>query len=345
MAEIVIIAGIALGVIAISLDLGSRLFGSYARTWWGGVLRIGLITLAVLWLALPLCFLILHPQSTLVRAWGYVFSALGVLLFLHYVFPYRRGIRRILREQDEGRTTLPAGIVMRRRILSLSSLPGPGNELELLVLSDFHCNDEKKLASLNNCIEVLSEDRADCVLILGDFGENESLLPYIIEGLEALPSRLGTFCVRGNHDFERGRDKILDKLLARSSLTLLPNTAHHLPDKGLTLLGIERPWNRATLPNVPSSDFVIGLTHTPDNLPLMCRSGVDLAFAGHTHGGRCQLPKIGSLLVPCRLGRFLAQGTFGLGSTTMIVTTGVGYFPGKGMYPGEILRVKLAKVH
>ena len=108
----------------------------------------------------------------------------------------------------------------------------------------------------------------------------------------------------------------------------------------VTLLGLEHPWNRkGTLAAIEG--FCIGLSHTPDNLPLLNQLGVPLAVAGHTHGGKFWLPLIGTILNPVRLGRFLDQGWFRLGGTRLFITKGIGYFPGFAGNCGEIVILTL----
>jgi predicted MPP superfamily phosphohydrolase len=122
---------------------------------------------------------------------------------------------------------------------------------------------------------------------------------------------------------------------------LLSNRHIQIPQVGVTLIGLECPWRTTSEVQSPPPGFSIGLTHTPDNILELARYGVDIAFAGHTHGGRLRLPLIGSLLVPCRLGRFLDAGWFVVGRTLLCVTRGIGYFPSKQRRPGELLKITL----
>ena len=59
-------------------------------------------------------------------------------------------------------------------------------------------------------------------------------------------------------------------------------------------------------------DFSI---HSPD---------ADLLLAGHTHGGQVQLPFIGPLVTLSNVPRAHAEGQNQLGSTTLIVSRGIG---------------------
>ncbi len=321
------VAGIVLGQLALVLDLGNRLFGSYVRSAVGTTARIVLIVASAALLALPLFVLAVDYSSTAGHVLLYVCGCIGFLALVHFLFPYRSGIRKAKELNDETSTTaLAGGVVLRHSVLEVPALPDGLEVLRLLVISDLHCNSQAKLTLVRETLQGLCDQQADLVFVLGDFGEEAPILPEVVEALNDVPSRFGTFCIRGNHDFEGGREAILEELLAESSMTLLSNEAHSLRQLRVTLVGVERPWKRTPVPVETTSGFVIGLSHTPDNFRLLVRLGVDIVFAGHTHGGGLRLPVVGALLVPCRYGRFLDKGWFALKHCLMYVTLGFGYF-------------------
>jgi len=180
------------------------------------------------------------------------------------------------------------------------------------------------------------------VFVLGDLGEREDLLPGVVQAVSAIPSRFGTFVVRGNHDCEGWRDQAIQELLARNRITLLASETLPLPGMNVALIGLEHPWCRSPLPRRPDAGLIIGLSHTPDNIHLLRQLGAHVCVAGHTHGGALRLPLIGPLLVASRLGRFLNKGPFRLGDTLLYVTPGIGYFLGSPRNRGEILRLTIA---
>ena len=342
--NIVALLGVLLGEIALYMDIGSRLFGPCRRTLLGSAVRIFVMVVAMALLAAPACFLIFYPNSHTVKTICFVAAALGVLLFLHFLFPYKFGIRKV----DEGKresvtTSLTPVVALREQTIEYPDLPSELTDFALLVISDLHCNTGQSISVLKDWVDALTDAKPDCVAILGDLTEKRELLPAVIEILDRIPSRLGAFCVRGNHDFEDGRAEMIEESLRGTSITLLANSAYRFPDLKLTLLGVESPWNSAPLPEPPQADFVIGLTHSPDNIPLLARSRVNLGLAGHTHGGKMRLPMVGPLMVPCALGRFLDGGLYALGTTLTVVTKGIGYFPGGGKRQGEILRLTLSR--
>ena len=336
------VACIFLGQLTVLLDWGSRLFASSERTLSACSLRILFLLLCYAALTIPLRLLYFGIDTPLVRALVWGACVFSLVCFAHFLFPYRFGIRKVRTPQVRLRT-LSKGIVLREMRLRIDYLPEALDGLSCLIISDLHCNSSSALSRLKSAIATLGKEGIDLLLILGDLSEKANMLPHVIETLSRIESRLGGFCVRGNHDFEEGRDALIESLLAQSPMRLLSNKSHTISDPSLTLLGVESPWNKGTIPKTDAGTFSIALMHTPDNLFRLERAGANLCLAGHTHGGGPGLPLIGHLLVPCRYGRFLHHGLFRLRNTFLLVTSGVGY-PEECLWRrGEIVKLILER--
>ena len=133
----------------------------------------------------------------------------------------------------------------------------------------------------------------------------------------------------------------MDQLAQEHSIHVLKNESVSLPNMGVSLVGLEYPWNTEGSPTVPEGTFAIGLTHTPDNLSHFARLKASVSVAGHTHGGKLRLPLIGPLLVPSKFGRLLDYGWFSMQECYVFVSKGVGYFPGLCGSRGEVLKLRL----
>jgi len=331
---------LTLGEIALLLDLANRLLGSYVRTPAGVFTRISIVVLACVLLAMPACLLLLDYESDSRRYVFYGSSLIGLVIFVHYLFPYRFGISRIRQARStKDQKVLVPNLLVRSESVRVPSLSAGRDALQFLVVSDLHCNTHEKLDLIKGAFAELSNDMFDAVLVLGDLSENGRILPQLISAIADLPSRHGTFLVRGNHDFEEGRDVLIEDLAGRHSIKILSNTSSHIPELGVRLVGFEYPPAHAQLPPKSECPMTLGLTHTPDNIILFSRLGVDIVVAGHTHGGWFALPVLGPLLIPSRLGRFLNEGWFKRGRTIMYVTTGLPYFADYHGRPGEILKL------
>ena len=82
--------------------------------------------------------------------------------------------------------------------------------------------------------------------------------------------------------------------------------------------------------------------HTPDQFDWAVNHGVDLALAGHTHGGQVCFPLLGAVASPSLYGTRFAGGTFRQGDTVMHVTRGIsGETPLRWNCPPEIAVLEL----
>jgi predicted MPP superfamily phosphohydrolase len=323
------------GVLCLILDLGNRVFGGYARNLWRTSWRI-LAVIAAGMLPILLLAGALATEGNARTAFftlSDLFAGTAIMIFL---FPPRHGIVR----EPARRTTISAlplpGLFLHEETI-LVEPPLPHGLLRFLILSDIHARSPRRLRLIRDDLaSIMAEERVDAVLVLGDLANNDRQLAPLLEIIGKIPSRFGAFCVRGNHDVEGDLATTFPVLLKTNGITLLDNRTVTLPGTSVTLLGLEHPWNRSTtLP--AATGFCVGLSHTPDNLPLLSQLGVTVALAGHTHGGKFWLPLIGTILNPVRLGRFLDNGWFRLGQTHLFITQGIGYFPGLANNRGEIV--------
>lgn len=331
------------GLLALLLDLGARLFGTYSRTPLRAAVRITVVTVACCALMAPAFVSFALEEDSAARGL-WLSAGLGLVAVLHFLFPFRFGIQRSSGNAPAQVQRLIPGMQIRTETFASSLVPPAADGLECLVLSDLHCNTRHKLQLLRRIVDAFKNEAVDCVFVLGDLGEKYSLLREVISAIAELPNKHGVFLVRSNHDFEGGRDEVVEQAARTNSIRVLANDTATLPDLGICLLGLEYPWNEQGTPSSPHGVFTIGLTHTPDNLTHFARLHVTLSIAGHTHGGKIRLPWIGSLLVPSKFGRLLDYGWFRKGESRMFVTKGIGYFPGLFGSQGEVLKLRLKRV-
>jgi predicted MPP superfamily phosphohydrolase len=333
---------LALGEISLCLEFGNRLLGSGVRTPAKAVAKIFSIVLACVLLAVPAFLVLFEPDSKPARVLFYASGIVGAVILLHFLFPYRFGVSRVKQRHSSDRErTLISKVVLHDECASVPSLAAGRDGLRFLVVSDLHCNSQEKLEFMKKVFAKLSNETFDAALLLGDLGENSGVLPELVDTLANLPNRHGIFMVRGNHDFMGARPSLIKDLAKRHSIKILSNSAGNVPGLGIELIGLEYPPDGAQLPPKSEHTLRLGMTHTPDNIMLFSRLGVDIGVAGHTHGGWFRLPALGPLLVPCGLGRFLNKGWYRLGPTLMYITPGLPYVAEHRGKPGEILRLTL----
>ena len=322
-------------------ELSSRLLGTYVRTLPRIVMRNIVVWLTCAVLAVPY-LLALIQTGNWSGFWLLLSSLLSLLITLHFLFPYRFGIRTL--QPKAGVMTqerLVRGVVLRRMTVEERLPPESPGSLRCLVLSDLHCTWQFSLRKLRAALAALPNAQYDMVFVLGDLGENPALLPEVMRAIADLRPRHGIFYVRGNHDFEKNRGGLIAGLAKENAIHLLPNVAYAVPALGIEIVGLEWPWDRGILPSPPQAAFAIGLTHTPDNIKIFSRLNVPLAVAGHTHAGKLSLPWIGSFPVGSKYGRFLDQGWFQFGNTRLYITPGLRHFPGLLGRPGVLVELTI----
>lgn len=226
----------------------------------------------------------------------------------------------------------------------------PERTLKILHLSDLHLygEDYEKAAFLRS----VTDDDYDLVVVTGDIFEKYSGIKYTSSLLTRKP-KLGAFAVLGNHDYynysmfnkvvgrvyrkwrtpEEKRDvSPMVKALREVGFTVLQNSAAHLPEHKLHVIGIDWPTIErdellSLASNVPRDHFSLCLFHLPKNLDNIAEAGVDLAVGGHTHGGQIRVPGIGALITDSELSRHEASGLIVRGKTAFHISRGLGADP------------------
>jgi predicted MPP superfamily phosphohydrolase len=146
-----------------------------------------------------------------------------------------------------------------------------------------------------------------------------------------LHPRYGAFAVDG--DVERDTD--WRGLFAGTPVRCLENSsaAIRLEDgTRLTLIGLSNRTSRASFPSelaplvveAPPGDLHLIMGHSPDYVRALLPGQMDLALAGHTHGGQIVLPGIGPLATLSRLPHRYAGGLHNYRGTPLHVSRGIG---------------------
>ncbi|MBX3201147.1 MAG: metallophosphoesterase [Labilithrix sp.] len=194
--------------------------------------------------------------------------------------------------------------------------------LVLAHLSDLHTHGLGRREQ--RVVEILAHEAPDAIVVTGDLvddGDLESARPLF----GRLHAPLGVWVVRGN--WENWRPPANEReTIASFGAKLLVNEGTLLrPD--IWLAGLDDPISGAAdldaaLRGAPPTSTKIALFHSPDVFDDIA-GRVDLAFAGHTHGGQVRLPLIGALWTPPGSGRYV-DGWYDASDARMLVSRGVG---------------------
>lgn len=218
-------------------------------------------------------------------------------------------------------------------------------------LSDIHLTGKISQQYYRFAIDRLLDSEPDLIVVSGDIIDYERCLPWLEPVLGALRAPSGVCFVLGNHDrrlndidglVSRLQQLGLHDLGARELVIQLPSGSR------IRLQGNERPWFNRHVSNAPAElhhsrggqladELLIGVSHSPDQIPWARSRALDLMLAGHTHGGQIRIPGIGPLVAPSYYGSRFASGLFYLPPTLMHVSRGLcGVHPFRWFCPPEI---------
>lgn len=239
----------------------------------------------------------------------------------------------------------PALLKVNKHTLTASK---GGDTLKIIQLSDIQVSENYSLNRLEKLIKKVNKLDADIIVFTGDLFENYSQFPYATEvaiQLKKLHPKYGKYAVWGNRDYGGGAVRIYNEVLSNGGFHLLKNEGTTFPishNKKLFIGGLDdaifgSPNIKNTLLHqTKEANYSILLMHEPDVADQLSASTIDLALAGHSHGGQIHLPftkrKTNTLAE-----KYIA-GFYDVNGMTLYVNTGIGTsrIPARFMVPPEI---------
>lgn len=247
--------------------------------------------------------------------------------------------------------------------LAIPDLPLAFDGYRIAALADLHHPAGGDLTWLSDTIDAVNATSPDVVALLGDYGESfkraRSLSRHWYrESLAQLTPRLASLCARdglvavlGNHDYYADADAVR-AWLSRLGADVLVNRATKVTrgEHTLRIAGCDDVFEGRHDPtagcDISTREPTVVLSHNPDAvLHLHPGLRVDVAIAGHTHGGQIVLPGFGAPLTMATVcGRRSASGWVANPRTALYVTRGLGEqlpFPIRFNCPREALVLRL----
>jgi predicted MPP superfamily phosphohydrolase len=222
--------------------------------------------------------------------------------------------------------------------------------LRIAHISDLHMTGNLGLPLFESVARQVNRLEPDVIAITGDIVENSACQPWLLDTLATMRANYGVYFVLGNHDYYIDSHKTLH-LLSEAGLNYLSGTwmETEWQEAPVVLTGNELPWQSGaeSVPSLPPRNdedlpLRIALMHSPDQFEWAVQHGIDLALAGHTHGGQVRLPLLGPIASPSLYGTRYASGVFRRGKTVMHVSRGIsGKFPIRWNCPPEIALLEL----
>ena len=223
--------------------------------------------------------------------------------------------------------------------LLLPHLPQQLEGVRIAHLTDLHVSRPRR--RYDRIEALLTNMRVDLAVLTGDYmekeGDEDAAVTVMGRLCNAMRPRLGAYGVFGNHDTPQLRQRLTDL-----PIVWLNNQTHIFDQLPLRMMGFEAdsgalPDSVATLleydassaggpaaDEASSAGLRVLLCHFPTYLPTAVDLGVDVMFAGHTHGGQCRLPFALPLVNSSDLPLRLTSGILRHRDTLAVVSRGLG---------------------
>jgi predicted MPP superfamily phosphohydrolase len=217
-------------------------------------------------------------------------------------------------------------VLVRHNEITFPGLPPSFDGFTILHLSDLHVDMSED--AMQHLIGLMGDLRYDLCALTGDF-RGKTFGPYeaALSGMARVRDHISgpIYGVLGNHDTIR-----MVPGLEAMGIRMLLNECEPIVrgDQRIWLAGIDdahffRVDNiEKAGAEVPSGEFSILLSHTPEVYRQAAHAGFNLLLGGHTHGGQICLPGSIPITLSSRLPRRLGAGAWR--HHTMVGYTSVG---------------------
>lgn len=227
----------------------------------------------------------------------------------------------------------PATVKFTNQILTSAAISEP---IQILHLSDLHI--EQISRREESILIFVEKERPNFIFITGDFlnlsniddTKSQKHLQEFLKNLalySTVVCSMGSPPVDGRLDLPATLDLPEIILLRDQILKLSLSTG-----KNLNIIGIDcdhRQWLDTQVfkhleEHLDSKNLNILLFHSPEIMPTVMNSDIDLYLCGHTHGGQIRLPFYGALFTSSVTGKKYEKGLYSNGRTHLYVSAGVG---------------------
>jgi predicted MPP superfamily phosphohydrolase len=204
----------------------------------------------------------------------------------------------------------------------------------IVFVADVHHSRAFNAAWVRNVVGRINGLKPDAVLLGGDYvvSDRRYVRPVQAE-LAAIRAPLGVYAVLGNHDHWVDAAMTRDAI-RRAGIRLIENRNERLSIDGqaIVVAGVGDLWEDvqnigSALRGVRARDFCVLVSHNPDYFEGLRDPRVDLALAGHTHGGQVSVFGLYAPELPSKYGQKYRYGWVAGLPYPVYVTCGVGTSP------------------
>lgn len=209
-------------------------------------------------------------------------------------------------------------------------------KIRIVQFTDTQLGDFYSIEQFEKVVQKINESKADIILFTGDLLDRAydyDQKEEVSKLLKKMKAPLGKFAIWGNHDYGGGAYKCYEELLNSGEFQLLTNEIRSIEINGrkISLIGSDdglygQDESKSLISKLDENNYNILLIHEPDLMDEYLGGNIDLAVAGHSHGGQVALPIIGAI-VKVPLGKKYTKGFYNFENdrkSKLFVSSGIG---------------------
>lgn len=212
-----------------------------------------------------------------------------------------------------------------------SDVPASFENKKVVFVSDIHHGPYLSRRRVRKLIKRINSISPDIILLGGDYVQRNPkyIKPFFTEAKE-LRANVGIYGVLGNHDHWENKE-LTRKLMTQCGFNICDNASFwaHMNSDSIKIGGVGDLWEDVqiienTTIDLGTEDFCILISHNPDYFEQVPPSSIDLAVAGHTHGGQVTFFGKSAPVLPIVNGEKYRYGLKTKGDSFLYITSGVG---------------------
>lgn len=222
----------------------------------------------------------------------------------------------------------------------------------IVFVSDIHHGPYLSKRRVGKLVSRINKLSAEIILFGGDYVQrNPKYIEPFFQEVKDLKAKVGIYGVLGNHDHWEDAD-LTRELMTTCGIKICDNESFwvHQKSDSIKIGGVGDLWEdvqsvKNTTHDLSPTDFCVLISHNPDYFEQMNSSLIDLAVAGHTHGGQVTFFGKSAPVLPIVNGEKYRYGLKTKGDTFLYITSGVGTVtpPVRFFCRPEIVVFKLVK--
>lgn len=227
-------------------------------------------------------------------------------------------------------------LVVKEKNINLNKGGSNSENIKIVQITDTQLGEFYNLEDLEKVVKKINTLNPDIVVFTGDLIDNASKykdLNKVSDALAQIKCKVGKYAIYGNHDYGGGAVRYYSDIMNKAGFTVLKNDSVSIDFKGKkinifggddALMGNHNA--EKTMEKVNKDETNILLLHEPDLIDKYKNYPIDLALAGHSHGGQVYIPFYGPIKKN-ELAKKYSKGMYQINNsfkTSLYVSSGLG---------------------